>query len=130
MLFVVIAAAFLAIMAYFVRLGFGTTGSVFGAGTAPVSHSAAAPAQTGPVNVQGGGPPAAVQVQLAQMRQRIAKNPRDDVALTQLGDTYLVVGKFSDAIPLYRRALKVNPSNAAAREGLQQARDGLAKGTP
>ena len=127
--FVAVGVLFLAAVGYFVRLGFGTSGSVFGNASAPASQAAAtAPPQNGPVNVQGGGPPAAVRVQLAQLRDRIARHPNDDVALTQLGDTYLVVGKFAEAIPLYRRALRANAANAAAREGLQQARDGLSKG--
>lgn len=73
------------------------------------------------MNVQGGGPPAAVRTQLADLRARIAKNPKDDVALTQLADMYLAVGKYDDAIPYYKRALAANPNNVAAKEGLSEA---------
>lgn len=123
----VIAVVFVGAVYWLVRQGFATGGSVFGAGTgasARVVPSAAPPA----VNVEGGGPPAAVRVQLTQLRDRIARNPKDDVALTQLADMYLAVGKYADAIPYYRRALAVNPKNVAAQEGLSEAQNGL-KGT-
>jgi len=113
----VFAVAFLLTLAWLVRIGFGTSGSVFG--TATGSPGPQAQQQT--VNVEGGGPPAAVRMQLDELRQRIARNPKDDVALTQLGDMYLAVGKTEDAIPLYKRALAANPNNVAAKEGLSQA---------
>jgi cytochrome c-type biogenesis protein CcmH/NrfG len=117
---IVFGGAFLALMAYLVAEGFGVTGSVFG-GTA---KTAAAPAQ-GTQNAVEGGPPAAVVAQLTTLRARIASHPNDDVALTQLGDMYLAANKFADAIPLYKRALKANPSNVAAQTGLSQAQDAL-----
>jgi cytochrome c-type biogenesis protein CcmH/NrfG len=115
----VIAAVFLAGMGYLVHTAFSTGGSVFGASVSGASSqvTAAPPA----VNVQGGGPPAAVRTQLADLRARIAKNPKDDVALTQLADMYLAVGKYDDAIPYYKRALAANPNNVAAKEGLSEA---------
>jgi len=103
-------------MAWLLRAGFATGGSVFGSGSATAAAPSAAPA----VNVEG-GPPPAVRAQLQDLRSRIARAPNDDVALTQLGDLYLTVGKYSEAIPYYRRALRANPNNAAAREGLSQA---------
>jgi hypothetical protein len=126
----VIAVVFLGAMAWLLRIGFGTSGSVFGSGTGATAAGAkAAPVQPGSqgsnVNVEGGGPPAAVRVQLAQLRDRITKNPKDDVALTQLGDLYLAAGMYAKAIPLYKRALVANPHNAAATEGLSQAQTGL-----
>jgi len=113
-------------MAYLVGVGFGVTGSVFGgaAKTAPASQSGAA------TNVEGGGPPPAVALQLRTLRERIAKHPNDDVAITQLGDMYLAANRFEQAIPLYERALKVNPNNVAAATGLSQARDGLRESAP
>ena len=59
--------------------------------------------------------------QLKTLRARITAHPNDDVALTQLGDMYTTVNKFAEAIPLYKRALKANPNNVAAQEGLKQA---------
>lgn len=114
-------------MFYLLRIGFGVSGSVFGGTGAPAGTTQA---QT--PSVEGGGPPAAVMLQVSSLRKRIAAHPTDDVALTQLGDLYLAANKFSDAIPLYQRALKANPSNVAAQTGLEQARTGLAQsqGTP
>ena len=128
---VVIAAVFLGIIGYLVKLGFATGGSVFGTGTGASSQaSARGGATAGPpsVNVEG-GPPATVRVQLQELRARIARSPKDDVALTQLGDLYLAVGKYTEAIPYYTRALAANPHNVAAQEGLTEARADL-KDTP
>jgi hypothetical protein len=121
----VVGAVFLAAMAWLVHTGFTTGGSVFGTGTGASSHASAPTAGPPAVSVQGGGPPAGVRVQLQELRDRIARNPKDDVALTQLGDMYLAVGKYDQAIPLYKRALSVNPSNVAAKEGLSEAQSGL-----
>jgi len=123
---IVMAAFFLGAIGWLVRAGFGTGGSVFGAGTGAGGQAATKAATAGPpaVNVEG-GPPASVRVQLQQLRDRIARSPKDDVALTQLGDLYLAANKYSDAIPYYVRALAANPHNVAAREGLNEARAGL-----
>lgn len=118
----IIAIVFLAAMAYLIADGFGVTGSVFGKAATAGGGSQA---QTGGTNVQGGGPPAAVMEQLQTLRARIAAHPKDDVALTQLGDMYLAANKFADAIPLYKRALAVNPKNVAAQTGLAEAQESL-----
>lgn len=122
-LFAVFALCFLGVMAYLIAIGFGVTGSVFGGaahagGTAPAQGSTAA--------VQG-GPPPAVAAQLRTLRERVAAHPDDDVALTQLGDMYLAANRFAQAIPYYRRALRANPQNVAARAGLSEARDALSQ---
>ena len=119
-IFLVLAVAFVAAMLYFVTLGFGNYGSVLGSGDK--SPDKQAPANT---NVQG-GPPPAVTAQVQALRARIAAHPNDDVSLTQLGDMYLTVGKYADAIPLYKRALVANPKNVAASAGLDEATKGLA----
>lgn len=119
----IVAVLFLAIMAYLLMEGFGSTGSVFGKAAKPPS-GAAAQQQGSQANVEG-GPPAAVVEQLKTLRERIAAHPNDDVAITQLGDMYLAANRFADAIPLYRRALKVNPHNVAAQTGLAEAREAL-----
>lgn len=118
---VFIGAVFLAAMAWLVHQGFTTGGSVFGTGTGASGHAAVQTAAPPAVSVQGGGPPAGVMMQLQDLRNRIARNPKDDVALTQLGDMYLAVGKYEQAIPFYKRALAANPSNVAAKEGLSEA---------
>lgn len=121
---VVIAAIFLGIIGWLVKIGFGTGGSVFGAGTGATTVSRQAVPGTAAVNVEG-GPPATVRIQLQELRSRIARSPKDDVALTQLADLYLAVGKYAQAIPYYKRALAANPHNVAAQEGLSEARAGL-----
>ncbi|MFN2449482.1 MAG: tetratricopeptide repeat protein [Candidatus Baltobacteraceae bacterium] len=104
-----------------IRQSLSTGGSVFGASAATGAQARATQAPPA-VNVEGGGPPPAVRVQLQQLQTRVARNPKDDVALTQLGDMYLAAGKYALAIPYYRRALAANKNNVAAQEGLQQAR--------
>lgn len=118
-LFLIIGGAFVALLAYFVWIGYGNNGSVFGSGGPAAAK--AGPANT---NVQG-GPPPAVMAQVQSLRARIAAHPNDDVAATQLADMYLAVGKYAQAIPLYRQALKANPKNVAASTGLAQATDDL-----
>ena len=122
----IFALLFLGAMAYLVAVGFGVTGSVFGKAGSATAANAPQQTQGTQANVQGGGPPPAVMAQLQTLRNRIAKDPKDDVALTQLGDMYLAAGKFEQAIPFYQRALKANPSNVAAQTGLQQAKSGIA----
>lgn len=111
-------------MGYLVALGFGVTGSVFGQAATPGSAARSAQQQGSQADVEG-GPPAAVVEQLKTLRERIAAHPNDDVAITQLADMYLAANHFAEAIPLYRRALAVNPHNVAAAAGLAQAREGL-----
>jgi cytochrome c-type biogenesis protein CcmH/NrfG len=111
-------------MGWLLKTGLSTGGSVFGTGTGAGPQPAAAQSAPPAVNVEG-GPPASVRVELQQLRDRIARSPKDDVALTQLGDLYLAVDKYSDAIPYYKRALAANPHNVAAQEGLSEAQAGL-----
>ncbi|HEY9180447.1 MAG TPA: tetratricopeptide repeat protein [Candidatus Baltobacteraceae bacterium] len=117
----VLAAVFLAAIGFLMRTAFSTGGSVFGSGTGAGNRTVSATAAPPAVSVEGGGPPAAVQSQLSDLRARISRNPKDDVALTQLADMYLAVGKYAQAIPYYKRALAVNPNNVAAKEGLGEA---------
>jgi tetratricopeptide (TPR) repeat protein len=127
---VVVGALFLAGMGWLVHQGFATGGSVFGTGTGASNRTSEIVPTAGPpaVNVEGGGPPATVRAQLQDLEKRVARNPKDDVALTQLGDMYLAVGKYDSAIPFYKRALRVNPNNVAAQEGLREAQNALKGG--
>ncbi len=122
--FAAIALVFLATMAYLLIEGFGVTGTVFGKAANPNAAAAGQRSQGSQQSVEGGPPPAVVE-QLRALRNRIATHPKDDVAITQLGDMYLAAGRFADAIPLYLRALRVNPHNVAAAAGLSEARDAL-----
>jgi cytochrome c-type biogenesis protein CcmH/NrfG len=128
----VIGIAFLGVMFYLVSVGFGVTGSVFGKAASPGTAAMQAQNPGSATSVQGGGPPAQVIGQLKTLRERIAAHPNDDVTITQLADMYLAAGKYSDAIPLYERALKVNPHNVAAQTGLAEAQESLreSKGNP
>jgi tetratricopeptide (TPR) repeat protein len=122
---ILFAVLFLGVMGYLIAVGFGVTGSVFGK-----SGNAANLSAGSTTAVQGGGPPAAVMQQLSTLRARIAAHPNDDVAITQLADEYLAAGKFAQAIPLYQRALKVNPKNVAAQTGLAEAQESLREAQP
>lgn len=116
------ALGFLSLMAYLIAVGYGVNGSVLGKGGPPAQSQATQPSNN---NVQGGGPPPEVIEQVQTLRARIAAHPKDDVAITQLGDMYLAAGKYAQAVPLYRRALAVNPNNVAAQTGLEQANEAL-----
>jgi cytochrome c-type biogenesis protein CcmH/NrfG len=111
------AIVFLGVLAYLLDLGFGSGGSVFGAGGPGRQQNAQQRVE--------GGPPPAVMVQYQALLRRVATHPRDDVALTQLGDLELAASRFRAAIPYYERALAANPSNIAAKTGLAEAREGL-----
>jgi cytochrome c-type biogenesis protein CcmH/NrfG len=123
-IFAALALLFLGVMGYLLAQGFGVTGSVFGKAAKPGSVAGMQQSQGSQANVEG-GPPAAVVEQLKTLRDRIAAHPDDDVAITQLGDMYLAANRYADAIPLYVRALKINPHNVAAQTGLAQAREAL-----
>lgn len=116
---VVFAVALLAIVGYFVAVGYSVGGSVLGNGKTGTAAS-----QNGTNRVEG-GPPPAVMAQLQTLRARIVAHPKDDVALTQLGDMYLAANRFAQAIPLYERALRANPGNVAAKAGLAEAKSAL-----
>lgn len=105
-------------MAYFVTIGFDVRGAVFG------TSGPATDTQSAQQRVEGGPPPAIV-LEWQTLQRRVEVHPRDDVALTQLGDLELTADRYVDAASYYRRALAVNPHNAAAAEGLSQAEAAL-----
>jgi len=72
--------------------------------TAAAPVEASMPAQTASA---AAAPMEAVRQQLDQLKQKIAANPNDSDALAQLGNMYMDVGKFPQAIDYYERALKV-----------------------
>jgi hypothetical protein len=112
------STVFLGTMAYLVAVGFGVGGSVFGAAVKSTN------VQSAQQRVEG-GPPPPVMLEWETLQARVARHPRDDVALTQLGDLELTAERYSAAISYYRRALAIDPQNPAAREGLAQAQQGL-----
>ncbi len=117
-LFTIAAVIFLSVLFYFLRIAFAENGTALGPGPSRPSSAAQEPQNVG----VGGGPPPAVREQLSELHARIASHPRDDVALVQLADLYLAAQKYAQAMPLYRRALAVNPTNVAAQAGLEEAK--------
>lgn len=63
----------------------------------------------------GGGPPAPVMQMLAELKSRVAKNPRDIAALVALGNLYFDASKFDQAIGYYKSALVLDPTNPDVR---------------
>jgi tetratricopeptide (TPR) repeat protein len=141
----VFAAVFLAIMGYFLHRGFGTTGTAFGAGVADQGdanlQATPAPIATDPpgtftipqtgsgpakgnasalpgAQVGGGtpaGPPAPVMAELQSLRARLAHNPKDLAALVGLANLEFDAHFYDRAIPLYVRALALDPKNPDVR---------------
>jgi cytochrome c-type biogenesis protein CcmH/NrfG len=64
-----------------------------------------------------GGPMAAVKQQLEMLKKRIDQNPNDVEALVQLGNMYMDVAKFPQAIDYFSRALNVR-EDASVRTDL------------
>ncbi len=134
---------FAGIIGYFLKTGLGVTGSAIGPmaqvsaipeqgdarseqnalpSQAPdevvVPQSGGAPAGVGggtPLPQNAGGPPAPVMRLLVEMRGRLERNPRDLAALVSIADLYFDAGKFEQAIPYYRRALALDPTNPDTR---------------
>lgn len=129
------AICVIALIAYFLKIGLGVTGAALGpeakttalpaesvATTAPgeivVPQSGGAPVGgggPGAAAAAGAGPPAPVMRLLTELRGRIARNPRDLSALVSLGQLYFDAGKFTQALPYYRRALALDPANPDTR---------------
>jgi hypothetical protein len=129
------AICIIALVAYFLKIALGVTGSAIG----PEAKSTALPAQSvatgapgevvvpqsggapvgggGPAAAPaaGGGPPAPVQRMLTELRGRIARNPGDLSALVSLAQLYFDAGKYQQALPYYRRALALDPGNPDTR---------------
>jgi cytochrome c-type biogenesis protein CcmH/NrfG len=62
----------------------------------------------------GGAPLSQVAPSLADLEASVARDPRDVVALVGLGDAYLDLGRSSDAVDSYLRALQIEPDNVPA----------------
>jgi len=90
-------------------------------GTVAIPQSGTGPAANGDASalpgnpVGGGGPPAPVMQALTALKERVAKNPRDIAALVELGNLYFDATKFDQAIPYYKRALALDPTNPDVR---------------
>lgn len=138
-----VAVVFLGIMGYLVSLGLSNSAAPLGRSEAATQGDAriratAAPLATDPPGtfaipqtgtgpaagnpdalpgnaVGGGAPPAPVQQALAALRGRLKANPNDLAALVALANMEFDANKFDRAIPYYRRALALDPSNPDVR---------------
>lgn len=137
----VAGAVFIGVIAYFLRIGLGVQGSALSQGPSPAARASIEPVATrapgevaipqtgGPVSNAGGalpgqsvggggpagGPPAPVARLVADLKARIAKNPRDLSALVGLAGLYADANKFAQAAPLYAQALALDPANPDTR---------------
>ncbi|HEX3581459.1 MAG TPA: tetratricopeptide repeat protein, partial [Thermoanaerobaculia bacterium] len=93
----------------------------------PPETAAAAPA---------GSPMEQVRQQLEMLKKQIAQNPNDFDALVQLGNMYMDVSKFPQAIDYFKRALAVREEPSVRTDlgicykqsgQMQQARDAFQK---
>jgi len=118
------AICVIALIAYFLKIGLGVTGSALGPEAKATALPANAIATTAPGEVVvpqsggapvGGAPPAPVLRLLTELRGRIARNPSDLSALVSLAQLYFDAGKFAQALPYYRRALAIDPGNPDTR---------------
>lgn len=82
-----------------------------GASSTGPTHAASADGAGGPPADQGEALMQEVTQNLAGLRARLEKDPRDLEALISLGNMFSDAGKYPDAIDYYNRALQVNPDN-------------------
>lgn len=64
------------------------------------------------------GPPAPVMQELANLRSRIARNPKDEAAYTELGHLFFEANKFQKALSYYEKAVALDGSDIVARNDL------------
>jgi len=76
---------------------------------APVADVAAAQSEAG-----AGGPNAVQQIEgmVGKLAERLKTTPDDAQGWTMLGRSYMVLGRFNEAIPAYARAAELEPNNA------------------
>ena len=144
---VVATLAFLGVIGYFLKIGLGVTGAALGPTAASVRQQGdanirATPApdevvvpQTGggpngvgggtPAAAAAGGPHAPVQRMLADLRERLQRDPRDLAALVDLANLYFDAAKYDRAIPYYERALALDPGNPDTRTDYATALHGV-----
>jgi len=83
-------------------------------GTGPIANSGALPgAQVG--GGSAAAPPAPVMQMLQQLRERLARNPKDLAALVALGNMEFDAQKFDKAHEYYARALAIDATNPDVR---------------
>jgi hypothetical protein len=131
-------AAFLAVVIYFLRIGFGVEGAALGPTAAspagPGSRVSRVPSAAGGLpgtSVGGGGPaaqsapPPQIAAALARLRATLQRDPRNRDALVELAGLELEAGRFSQAQSLYARTLAVRADDPPAQTGEARAFAGL-----
>ena len=67
---------------------------------------------------QTGGPPGPVMQQIQALKARIAQNPKDGDAYSQLGDLYFEANMYKQALQYYQSAVNANGKDLASRNDL------------
>ena len=78
--------------------------------------------------------PADVDTMLAQLKARLVDEPNDVRGWTLLGNAYMSIGQYADAVPAYRRLVALEPGNAERlvrlADALAMSRNGILAGEP
>jgi len=82
----------------------------------------------------GHNQPADVDTMLAQLKARLVDEPNDVRGWTLLGNAYMSIGQYADAVPAYRRLVALEPGNAERlvrlADSLAMSRNGILAGEP
>ncbi len=76
-----------------------------------------------PVNAPPNGPDPRLLLETAWMQNRLGKEPHDTLALYNLAAAETSEGKYSDAGPIYKEIVEIDPKDARAWNGLGVARE-------
>lgn len=107
----ILSAVVLAVAA----LGYWKTGSpsLAGLGPAPAADTSIAAASTGPGAASAASSLQQIETMVGQLAARMKENPNDAQGWVMLARSYTVLGRFTDALPAYKRASELQPPNAA-----------------
>jgi len=82
----------------------------------------------------GQGQQADVETMLAQLKARLVDEPDDVRGWTLLGNAYMSLGQYANAVPAYRRLVALEPGNAEhlvrLADALAMSRNGILAGEP
>ena len=88
----------------------------------------------GSATLAGHDQPADVDTMLAQLKARLVDEPNDIRGWTLLGNAYMSIGQYADAVPVYRRLVALEPGNAERlvrlADALAMSRNGILAGEP
>ncbi len=105
-----------------IAIGIGLVGVVLAAFVLAMSFSGAGGNTTGPATAnqpkQASPDTKALEAQIANLQQRLQQDPSDLGATIQLGNAYYDLGRYSDAIPSYEKAVQGAPTNTDVRTDL------------